>query len=207
MIVKSMPVGQIGTNCYLFGDEAAGVCALVDPGDQPRDLAKMVQDTGLKLTHIFLTHGHFDHTLAAPSLCQLFPDVVVYVHEEEVDPTGRPDNYMQFSPVPGMQHYKEGDVITVGTLAVKVMNTPGHSPGSVVLQVEDCLFSGDTLFLRSCGRTDFYNGSFALMQQSLKRLHDLPGDFKVYPGHEGATTLEAERNGNPYMKEAVKALS
>ena len=85
-------------------------------------------------------------------------------------------------------------------MAVAVLRTPGHTPGSVTLKVEDVLFTGDTLFNGSCGRTDFPGGSFADMQRSLKRLSDLPGNYRVYPGHEGSTTLDYERKYNPFMQ-------
>ena len=92
MIVKSIQVGQIGTNCYLFGDETAKVCALVDPGDQPRDIARMVMESGMELKCIFITHGHFDHVLAVAPLTQLFPEVQVYIHQGELNVRSRPDN-------------------------------------------------------------------------------------------------------------------
>ncbi len=206
MIVKNIQVGQIGTNCYLFGDENAKVCAVVDPGDEPRRIAKMVLDSGMELRYIFVTHGHFDHCLGVPGLLEIYPQAQVYIHPEEVDHSGAAMNYMKLPALPGLNYYNEGDSLTLGSLTIQVMNTPGHSKGSVSLLVGDHLFAGDTLFRGSCGRTDFAGGSFREMQQSLKRLSQLPGNPAVYPGHEGTTTLDAERARNPYVREALSAL-
>ncbi|MDF2838665.1 MAG: hypothetical protein K0S60_368 [Evtepia sp.] len=206
MIVKHIQVGQIGTNCYLFGDETAKVCAVVDPGDQAHQIAKMVNDSGLNLQYILVTHGHFDHVLAVPELLEFYPNAQVYIHRSEVNERKLPNNYMQMPLVPNLHYYEEGDTLPLGSLTIEVMHTPGHSLGSVVLRVEDVLFSGDTLFQGACGRTDFAGGSYSEMLHSLKRLHDLPGNFQVYPGHEGFTTLEQERKRNNYMLEAVNSL-
>ena len=97
----------------------------------------------------------------------------------------------------------EGTQITFGSLTATYMNTPGHTPGSSVIQIEDCLFTGDTLFRHECGRCDLEGGDFGLMLRSLKRLYDLEGDYKVLPGHEGISTLSEERVANPYMLQAV----
>lgn len=204
MIVKHIQVGQIGTNCFLFGDEQSEVCALVDPGDDAPRVAQMVQESGLSLGAIFITHGHYDHCLAVADLLELFPNTPVYIHEAELNASRSPNNYMQMSPCPNLHLVQEGDCIPLGSLSVEIWNTPGHSPGSLVLHVGDHLFVGDTLFQGSCGRTDFYGGSYEQMLASLKRLHDLPGDYKVYPGHEGLTTLAQERVQNSYMREACK---
>ena len=204
MLVKSIQVGQIGTNCYLFGDEAAKVCALVDPGDQPREIAKMVKDSGMELQYILITHGHFDHVLAVEALTKLFPNVQVYIHRGELNEHNIPNNYMQMSPVPNLHLYKEGDTLPLGSLTIKVMHTPGHSVGSVVLQVGDALFCGDTLFRGSCGRTDFAGGSYPQMMESLKRLAALPGDYAVYPGHDRSSTLAWERVHNSFMTQALE---
>ena len=96
--------------------------------------------------------------------------------------------------------YKEGDFVDLAGLSFKVLHTPGHTPGSVCLQCENKLFSGDTLFWGSCGRTDLPGGSWATIRASLQRLRDLPGDFEVYPGHGDATRLDFERKMNPYMR-------
>lgn len=205
MIVSNIQVGQIGTNCYLFGDEASKLCAIVDPGDEARRIAQMVKDSGLDLRYILITHGHFDHVLATSDLLALYPEAQVYIHETELNSTRIPNNYMQMMPCNNLHTYVEGDTLTLGALTIEVLHTPGHSRGSVVLKVDKALFAGDTLFQGACGRTDFEGGSYEEMLRSLKRLHDLAGDFKVYPGHEGFTTLAREREHNNYMREAVNS--
>lgn len=201
MIVKTMPVGPIGTNCYLLGDETAKVCAMVDPGGDPEEILSMIQASGLVLTAILLTHGHYDHTGGVEGLELAFPDTPVYIHQSDaqgVDPT-------LFPPLPAGQvrYYGEGDTVAVGGLTVEVLHTPGHSKGSVVLKVGDVLFTGDTLFQGSCGRTDLPGGSYQEIMTSLARLAALPGDYRVCPGHEGLSTLDAERQRNYYMREAM----
>lgn len=206
MFVNHIQVGQIGTNCYLFGDETASVCAVVDPGDEAHRIVRMVKESGLDLRYILVTHGHFDHVLAVPELLEFFPNAQVYIHRSEVNERRLPNNYMQMPLVPNLHYYDEGDTLSLGSLTIEVMHTPGHSTGSVVLRVADVLFTGDTLFQGACGRTDFAGGSYSEMLSSLKRLHDLPGDYQVYPGHESFTTLDQERKRNAYMLEAIKHL-
>ena len=201
MIIKTMPVGPIGTNCYLLADETAKVCAMVDPGGDGAAILSMIREQNLPLTAILLTHGHYDHTGAVEDLEKTFPNTPIYIHR--ADATG--GNPAMFPPLPKEQlhFYEDGDTVQVGTLTVSVLHTPGHSKGSVVLQVGDVLFTGDTLFQGSCGRTDLPGGSYEEMMSSLARLGKLPGDYRVCPGHEGLSTLEAERRGNYYLREAL----
>lgn len=205
MIVKNLQLGQLGTNCYLFGDEETKLCALIDPGDEAPRVAQLVRESGMELRYILITHGHYDHTLAVPALVADFPEATVCIHADEVNSTNSPSNYMQMTPVKKQKLLVDGDVLPLGKLTIEVLNTPGHSPGSLCFLVSDALFAGDTLFQSSCGRTDFYGGSYPEMLASLRRLHDLPGNPRVFPGHEAHSTLDAERKNNPYMREALKA--
>lgn len=195
MIFKSLQVGQIGTNCYLIGDEETKQGAIIDPGDESGRILQAVQALGLDVRYILLTHGHFDHTTGVNGILRVYP-VPVYIHPEEK---------MKEQANSPIQFYEEGDKLPLGSLTVEVMHTPGHSKGSVVLRVGDVLFTGDTLFRDSCGRTDLYGGSYPEILASLKRLYNLPGDYKVYPGHEAATTLERERTRNYFMQEAIRS--
>ena len=202
MKMESLPVGMIGTNCYLLWDETAGnAAAIVDPGGDAERIAALVKGKGLDVQMILLTHGHFDHVLGVQGLLQQLGSVPVYITETDYPEavTGGPFGYAM-GEVESVRFYDEGDSLTLGNLSIHVLRTPGHTPGSVVLRVEDCLITGDTLFAGSCGRTDFPGGSIQQMQRSLKRLADLPGDYKVYPGHEGFSTLERERKYNPFMQ-------
>lgn len=202
MLVKTMPVGPIGTNCYLLGDEKDGVCAVVDPGDDAESILAMIRESGMRLSCILLTHAHYDHTGGVAGLEAAMPGTPVYLHPEDahgVSPS-------LFPPIPAevLRPYGEGDSVQVGGITVEVLHTPGHSRGSVTLKAGDVLFTGDTLFQGSCGRTDLQGGSYEEIMSSLARLAALPGDYRVCPGHEGLSTLEQERNTNYYMREAMR---
>lgn len=199
MIFKQLSVPPIGTNCYIFGDDATKMGAIVDPGGDAAGILAAVRDLGLTVSAIFLTHGHYDHVGALPELRKALPDVPVYLHPAE---KAIRDGSLIPDPGPTVD-YGDGSTVSVGGLTVEVIHTPGHTPGGVCLKVGDTLFTGDTLFRGSMGRTDFPGGSYDAIMDSLKRLAALPGDYKVCPGHEALSTLEAERKGNYYMREAV----
>lgn len=203
MKIQTLQVGPIGTNCYILSDPEAGKCAVIDPGEEASRVAAAVKGSGCAPCAILLTHGHYDHTGAVAALRQQWPDVPVYL--SRLDQAG--DNpYLRelFPPIAGAVDYGEGDTITVGTLTVEVLSTPGHSEGSVTLRCGDALFCGDTLFAGSCGRTDFPGGSMKKMLASLRRLGRLEGDLAVYPGHMEPSTLERERMYNPYLQQAMQ---
>ena len=206
MIVKSLQVGEIGTNCYILGDGETKLGTIIDPGGHPQRILDAVKELGLSVQFILLTHAHFDHTMGVPALVEALK-VPVYVHAGEIfDPALRmpQKEYFMYTPPAGSitRTYDEGSVLTLGTLSIEVLHTPGHSRGSVTLKVGDALFTGDTLFRDSCGRTDFLGGSYETILRSLRRLYDLDGDYKVYPGHEGESTLARERQRNYFMLEA-----
>ena len=202
MKLESLTVGLIGTNCYLLWDESAGnAAAIVDPGGSADLILNKIKQDKLDVKMILLTHGHFDHVMGVPDLLEAYPDLPVYITETDY-PEARDGGQFGYrmGEVSSVHFYDEGDTVELGGLKIDVLRTPGHTPGSVTLRVEDVLFTGDTLFCGSCGRTDFPGGSYADMQRSLKRLADLPGDYRVYPGHEGSTTLDYERKYNPFMQ-------
>lgn len=202
MDIKTLQVGPIGTNCYLLCDETEKLCAVIDPGGDAVRVAAAVEDSGCAPCAILLTHGHYDHTGAVAELSARWPGVPVYLNRRDVY---EGDAYLQqlFPPVPCAKDYGEGDKVQVGGLTLQVLATPGHSEGSVTLRCGDALFCGDTLFAGSCGRTDFPGGSVKKMMESLKRLGELEGDLKVYPGHMEDSTLDRERSWNPYLRQAM----
>ena len=206
MRIKGLKVGPLGTNCYIVEDEAARKAAVIDPGEDAEAILDAVvqDDPEMKVDCILLTHAHQDHVSAIPALRQALGEgVPVYVHEADFR-----DKAPVLFPLPAdlanVRFYGEGDTVTVGDIPVRVLHTPGHSAGSVTLQVDDVLFTGDTLFCGSCGRTDFPDGDYDQIMASLKRLGELEGEYTVCPGHEEMTTLNRERTGNYYMVQALK---
>lgn len=203
MTIQTLQVGPIGTNCYLLCDETAKVCAAVDPGGSPEWILKAIEKTGCALTSIFLTHGHYDHTGGVEGLRHAWPAVRVYLNRRDTAVSGA-DMAQLFPPIPDTEDYDEGDTVTVGSLTLTVLATPGHSEGGVTLLCGETMFCGDTLFAGSCGRTDFPGGSTEKIMASLARLAALPGDYKVLPGHMEPSTLERERTRNPYVQMALR---
>lgn len=202
MIVRVMQLGVIGTNCYILGDEETKACAVIDPGDDAPDVLAAVKKLGLELRAVFLTHGHYDHTTGVPGMHEAAPQVPIYIHKADITDNGQAGGLMM-PFMEGLTYWDEGDTVKVGNLIVEVMHTPGHSEGSVTLRVGEVLFTGDTLFRGSMGRTDFPGGSYRKIMASLRRLYELPGDYQVCPGHEGMSTLQQERKSNYYMQEAM----
>lgn len=203
MNITSLRVGPIMTNCYILSDETAGVCAVIDPGDEPQRIEKAVEQTGCELVAIYLTHGHFDHYMGVAGLLEIYPELPVYIHPNDVVDGRSGDLKFPRLGEKNQRCYREGDTLTLGTLTISVLETPGHSSGSVCLVVGNVIFAGDTLSCMSCGRTDFPDGSYRDILRSLARLARLPGDYQVYPGHERATTLDFERDHNPYLRQGL----
>ena len=202
MQVKVLHVGPIGTNCYLLEDEKAHVAAVIDPGDEAGRILQVIEDDGVDVKYILLTHGHYDHTTAVPELHQALPQAEIYIHKADANGAGS-RLFPLAGQIPDLKFYDEGDALTLGELTIQVLHTPGHSKGSVTLKVGDVLFCGDTLFAGSCGRTDLAGGSYDEIMASLKKLGELPGDYHVCPGHDVTSTLERERRSNPFLREAM----
>ena len=200
MLIKTLPVGQIETNCYIAADEDTLECAIIDPGDESNTILDYIEDLHLKPKYIFLTHGHFDHTMAVNAVHE---ETGATVCMNKKDAGAVLDNApFKFNPPADTVWSKEGDIFHVGKLTFEVMETPGHTPGGVCLICEDAIFTGDTLFRDSCGRTDLYGGDMSELMKSLQRLSRLPGDYEIYPGHMDSSTLSRERRFNYYMRYA-----
>ena len=201
MLIKTLPVGQLETNCYIVTDETSLKCAVIDPGDEASVILNYIESNNLTVEAIFLTHGHHDHWLGLAGVRE-GTGAPAYVHKADSFPAKGRGSHMMFPADDDIRYYKEGDILSVGALEFKVLETPGHSRGSVSLICESAIFSGDTLFRDSCGRTDFEGGDMATILKSLLRLSNLDGDYEVYPGHMGSTTLSRERSFNYYMNYA-----
>lgn len=193
--IEVLPLGAYQTNCYIAWGEDSDECIVIDPGYAPEQVMLEAEDLEKKIAAVVLTHGHFDHVGGVRGIAEKL-GCPVYLHQQELS---QPE-HMTAGPLYYTCTYGEGDVLKLAGLAIRVLHTPGHTPGSVCLMTEDVIFAGDTLFQNSIGRTDFPGGSFALMQKSLDRLATLAGDFRVLPGHGPATTLSEEKKYNPYLR-------
>lgn len=203
MKVISEKFGSMDNNCCLIIDEKTNQSALVDCNEFSQKMIDMIGETDLK--YILLTHGHFDHIIGVKSVKEKYGAQVVISKEDEPMLNSAKLSLAVFCNAPQNNVdadiiVKDGDEITLGETKIKVMATPGHTSGSVCYIAENCIFSGDTLFYCSCGRTDFPSGSPEQMMSSLQKLKALDGDYKVYTGHNNLTTLDFERKNNPYMK-------
>ena len=208
MEISVLRLGQIGTNCYIFRRDGGYKCGVVDPGDQGEQVARWLVDKGLEAEAVLLTHGHFDHILGIPGLREEWPDLPVYCHSADLGQGDATTAFGQTFPTVrsfgDITPYQEGDAIDVAGIRVEVLETPGHTPGSVTLRAEDVLFTGDTLFAGSMGRTDLPGGDEGQIMASLRRLAGLEGDYQVLPGHEGRSTLERERQSNYCVRAALR---
>ncbi len=201
--IKSVLLGELGNNCYLITDSATGKAALVDCTEAGSKMLDFIGDADLE--YILLTHGHFDHIGGVKEISEKYSAKVVISSEDAPMLSSGRHSLAVFCGAKQNNTeadiiVKDGDIITLGETKIKVMATPGHTKGGVCYIADDCIFTGDTLFFCSCGRTDFPGGSFSEIKQSLKRLADLSGDYKLYPGHDRVTTLAFERQNNPYMR-------
>ena len=201
MIIKYVYIPNGYTNCYILADEKTKAAAIIDPGDTVPEIKELVKKDNLDVRAIFLTHGHYDHVGGVAALRKKYKDIPVYLPPEDA---GKDTELMPTRALDPVTLWRDGDVVMVGELQVEVLHTPGHSAGSVTLRCQDVLFTGDTLFTQSVGRTDFPGGSQEALMASLKRLGELEGDYQVLPGHDTFTSLDQERQGNPYLKQALK---
>ena len=207
MIIKTLAVGPIMANCFVLGCDATQEAAVIDPGDEPDRILLALAESNLTVKLIINTHGHFDHVgankklnevtgapilihpLDAPMLNQLADSAAAWGMAAENSPP--PDRELQ-----------DGDQVHFGNMILKVLHTPGHTPGGISLFTDHEVFVGDTLFAGSIGRTDFPGGSFETLKESIQqKLFTLSENLKVYPGHNQPTTIGGEKRTNPFVGE------
>ena len=195
MIFKQIPVGHMQNFSYLIGDEAAKEAAIVDPGWDIDKLLSAAKKHDLKVKFILVTHSHYDHIQQVKDLFDA-TDATVYVHEEDSEE-------IKNKGIEKIKTVGEGDTINIGKIKIKVLHTPGHTPGSVCYLIDNRLITGDTLFVGNIGRTDLPRGNPGIMSSTLKRLKKLDDSIEVYPGHDyGSTkssTIKREKKTNPHM--------
>ena len=201
--IKSITLGELGNNCYLITDQASGLSALVDCTDDSKEMRDFIGSA--KLEYILLTHGHFDHIGGVAAISRDYgAKVVISAQDASMLSSGK----ASLSAFFGIKQDKitpdltisEGSSLMLGETQIKVLATPGHTKGGVCYLLKDCIFTGDTLFFCSCGRTDFPGGSSKEIMQSLKRLATLEDSLKVYPGHDRTSTIAFEKANNPFMR-------
>jgi hydroxyacylglutathione hydrolase len=192
-------------NTYVLRESTGRDCIIIDPGDTSRDVTDYVNKGGLKVKLILATHAHVDHVASAPVLAERFGSRFLLNSADSGLLASIADQATAFGyPLEGQVKadgfFEEGTVFELGAIKIEVMHTPGHTPGSSCFFVNRLtLFTGDTLFAGSIGRTDFPGGSISLMASSLKRLAALPDQTVILPGHEGSSTIGQEKGSNPFL--------
>ena len=194
--IETLTLGLYQVNCYIVSQPGSRSCCIIDPGYEPETVMEYLEDHRLEPAAILLTHGHFDHVGGVRTLAAEYKDLPVFLCREDLimppQMTAGPLYYSDF--------YKEGSKLDLAGIHWEVIETPGHTPGSVCLIAENCIFSGDTLFHGSCGRTDLPCGSVKDIENSLHRLSQISDDYQVFPGHGDSTTLAWEKRYNPFLK-------
>jgi hydroxyacylglutathione hydrolase len=207
VIVKTLPVGLTQANCYIVGCEKTQQGAIIDPGDEGERILEAVQGSGLTVTHVFLTHAHFDHIGAADEVMEA-TGAPLALHPDDLPLLNAGGGSIFFGiqapPIPDPSiRLADGQEITVGELTLRVLHTPGHTPGHVTFYEpnEGALFDGDVLFAQGVGRTDLPGGSYETLMRSInEQLMTLPDETLVYSGHGPATTIGRERVSNPWLR-------
>jgi glyoxylase-like metal-dependent hydrolase (beta-lactamase superfamily II) len=206
MQILRMEVGSLGTNCYIIWCEETKKAAVIDPGGDAAAILTKIRDEKLAVEYIINTHGHGDH-IGAVSKVKQATNAAVLIHAADADMLISSAKNLSMYMGPGItcdpadRTVREGDVVSFGSVSLTVLETPGHTAGGICLLTEGVVFSGDTLFAESIGRTDFPGGSYSQLINSIRqKLMVLPDDYTVYPGHGPSTTIGWERKRNPFIQ-------
>ena len=205
MKVESIVLGSIGTNCYIVTNEETKECFAVDMAECPQEYVNYIKNNGLEMKALFLTHGHFDHIAGMNDLRDI-TGAPIYGCEKERDLFEDAEKNLSKTTLVGAKtlkcdhYFNDGDELVFGDIKLKVIATPGHTEGSVCLYNDEMVFTGDTLFNRSVGRSDLYSGNQSHLNESLKKMRDtFDGKLIVYPGHGPESTMKFEVENNPYI--------
>jgi len=206
IVLEQLVVGPLAVNCYLLGCSTSQKMAVIDPGGEVQRIWPRVTEIGYSLEYIINTHGHLDHTAGNQELKQKSQAGII-AHPDDLILMTRSDNFLSTmipdakpSPPPD-QLVHDADIIKLGKLSLKVIHTPGHTPGGICLLVGDILFTGDTLFADGIGRTDFPGGNYQQLIASIKnKLYVLDEQLRILPGHGGESTLGREKHWNPFVR-------
>lgn len=198
MIIKTIPAGVYDVNCYIVVDEATKEAVIMDPGGDADLISRMIESLGANPKMILLTHGHFDHVGGVVDLKNMYK-IPSYINEGDQKLMDNKTQIFEVS-VPADKFVNDGDVLTFGTKEIKCIATPGHSPGGMCYLIEEHLFTGDTLFNSSVGRSDLPCGNFNELIGNIKnKLVPLGDNIAVYPGHGPSSTIKYERLRNPFL--------
>ena len=201
--IDCLTLGGYQVNCYIVRKADADRCILIDPGFEPEKILRFLQEKELSVDAILLTHGHFDHVSAVADLMKKTGCRLV-MHQKDWEISCNPVAAWIFPlagrELEGLEFCAEGTSVCAADLNFEVLETPGHTRGSVCYRCEDAIFTGDTLFDGACGRTDLPGGSWEDISYSLERLKEIPENLRVLPGHGDATTLDDQRQSNPYLR-------
>jgi glyoxylase-like metal-dependent hydrolase (beta-lactamase superfamily II) len=204
MMIETVIVGRLETNCFVVSDEETGEACVIDPGDEPDKISACIDANSLRPVYIICTHAHYDHVCAVRELMEKYrPRLIMHERERKTyEDTKRLCMSWGFEeedfPVPDVAA-TDGDEFRVGGICLRVIHTPGHTPGGMCMQGTGVLFTGDTLFRGSAGRTDLPGGDMGALLHSLKKLMQLPPATRVLCGHEKETTIGREAGTNPFM--------
>ena len=207
--IHTFCLGMWQTNCYLVRETASKLCTIIDAGFEPQPFIDLIRAENLEPQHILLTHAHLDHIAGVPALREAFPSIPILIHHNEADFLTNPELNLSAgygTPIttpPADQLLSHNDQVALGNITLKVLETPGHSPGGITFYHAEShnAFVGDALFQNSIGRYDFPTSNGQTLIQSIKQqLMTLPGQTAVHPGHGPSTTIAQEQQHNPYLQ-------